>query len=101
MEEIVNTSFDEIVSTYDGYTEAQGQVRDAAGEVFTDSNYSRFSREAECNYVYVGQQAGQEDPIFILATVKLYYGDREIVSITMLIGEYDDEDDESWTIDFL
>ncbi len=38
MEEIVNTPFVQIITGYDGYTEPQGQVKDASGIVFTDLN---------------------------------------------------------------
>ena len=100
MEEIVNTPFDEIVDVYHNQAEPKGQVKDARGAVFTDSNYSNFSRNARCQYVYVGQQAG-EKTLFIRATVTVDYGKIEIANITMLIGEYDDEEDKSWTIDFL
>ena len=52
-ERIVNTPFDQIMATYDGYSESQGQVRDADGVVFTDANYANYSRDAGCRQVYV------------------------------------------------
>ena len=97
MEKIVNTSFDKIVSKYENQIEPKGFVKDAKGVIFTDSNYSNFSRKSICQYVYVGQQTGEKDLIFVLATVTVYYGNREIANISMLIGEYDEHS----TIDFL
>ena len=105
MEEIIANPFDQIVSTYNGYSdgkdddysESYGDMENWSDSKLVGDIYSNFSREVECHYVYVDQQAGQESPIFILATVKVYYSQREIANITMLIGEYD----ESSAIDFL
>ena len=58
IEQIINTPFDEIIEDYDDYFEAQGQVKDAAGFVFTDPAYANFSRNASCQYVYVPQESG-------------------------------------------
>jgi prepilin-type N-terminal cleavage/methylation domain-containing protein len=79
MEEIVKTPFDQIVSSYN-YTESQGQVKDASGAVFTDSNYANFSRGASCEY-----DAGQ--PFFIIVTVWVKYNGNEIISLSRLISE--------------
>lgn len=87
MEEIVNTPFDQIVSSYDGYSESQGQVKDAAGVVFVDPNYTRFSRDVSCQYVYVPQESGAEDPKYIRVTVQMYYDGREIATINRLVSE--------------
>ncbi len=35
-EQIVNTDFDSVVSTWDGFAESQGQVKDITGAVFKD-----------------------------------------------------------------
>jgi Tfp pilus assembly protein PilV len=87
MEEIVKTSFEEIVTSYDGYAEPQGQVKDASGAVFTDSNYANFSRDANCVYVYVPQESGDKEAGFIRATVRVYYKGREGAVINRLISE--------------
>lgn len=87
MEEIVNTPFDQIVSSYDGYSEPQGQVKDAAGVVFVDPNYTRFSRDVSCQYVYVPQESGTEDPKYIRVTVQMYYDGREIATIHRLVSK--------------
>ncbi len=85
MEEIVDTPFADVVSTYNGYAEAQGQVKDAAGVVFTDSIYARFSRNATCEHVYVPQESGAEQSKFIRTTVRVYYNGREMAAISRLI----------------
>ena len=87
MEEIVDTPFAQIVSTYNGYAEAQGQVRNTADVVFTDSNYAMFSRNASCANVYVPQESGVVASQFIRATVRVYYGGQEIVSVSRLVSE--------------
>ena len=92
MEQIINTPYNQIVATYDGYTETQGQVKDASGAVFTDSAYSSFSRDASCVEVYVDQQPGTEAPVFIRATVRVYYRGNEIASVVRLIGDRDEFD---------
>ncbi len=87
MEEIVNTSFEQIVASYDGYSEAEGQVKDAGGVVFTDSNYARLSRDSSCDYVYVPQESGSGASKFILVTVRVYYSSKIIATINRLVGE--------------
>ena len=87
MEEIVNTPFDQIVASYDGYAEPQGQVKDASGVVFTDSNYADFSRDVSCAYVYVPQESGAADAKFILATVRVYYDGKPMAIVNRLISE--------------
>ncbi len=49
LERIVATPSSQIVSTWDGYAEAQGQVTDAGGTVFTDPMYANFSRSVACH----------------------------------------------------
>ncbi len=86
-ERIVNTPFDQIISTYDGYSESQGQVTDADGVVFADAHYHNFSRDAGCQYVYVPQESDAADPTFIRATVRVYYSGRTIATVNRLISE--------------
>ena len=87
MEQIVNTPFDQIVDSYDGYAEPQGQVKDAAGAVFVDSNYARFSRTVSCQYVYVPQESGSESPKYIRITVQMYYDGKQIATVHRLVSE--------------
>jgi prepilin-type N-terminal cleavage/methylation domain-containing protein len=89
MEEIVNTPFDQAVGQYNGHTEAQGQVKDANGVVFSDLNYTNFSRDASCAYVYVEPQSAPfAAPNFIWATVRVYYSGGEMVIVNRLISEH-------------
>ena len=87
MQEIVNTPFNQIVAAYGTFSEAQGQVKDAGGVVFTDSNYSMLSRDATCVYVYVPQESGTKVTKFILVTVRVYYSGNEIAVINRLVSE--------------
>ncbi len=74
---------------FDGYAEPAGQVKDASGAVFTDSNYARFSRDVSCVYVTVPQQPPLEESQcnFIRVTVRVYYDGGEIAVINRLISE--------------
>ena len=87
MEEIIATPFDQIVSSFDGYSEPQGQIKDAAGAVFSDLNYANFSRDVNCGCVYVPQETGDKESEFILATVRVYYNGGEIAIINRLISQ--------------
>ncbi len=87
MEEIVNTPFEQIVAGYDGYSEAQGQIRDAGGAVFTVSYYAKFSRDSMCDYVYVPQESGAGVSKYIRITLRVYYSGKEIATINRLVSE--------------
>ena len=87
IEKIINTPFEDIVSSYDGYSEDQGQIKDSGNEIFLDSNYANFSRSVTCEYVYVPQEGGTLAPKFILVTVQVSYSDRPIATINRLISE--------------
>jgi len=87
IEKIINTPFEDIVSSYDGYSEDQGQIKDSGNEIFSDSNYANFSRSVTCEYVYVPQEGGTLAPKFILVTVQVSYSDRPIATINRLISE--------------
>jgi len=92
IEEIMSVPFDEIaadiVAGYDGYTEPQGQVKDADGVVFTDSNYARFSRDVSWEKFYVPQQSASAPLQFIRITVNVYYSGRQIAAVSQLVSEY-------------
>ena len=87
MQEIVNTPFNQIVAGYGAFSEAQGQVKDAGGVVFTDSNYTMISRDSMCDYVYVPQESGTGVTKFILVKVRVYYSGKEIAIINRLVSE--------------
>jgi type II secretory pathway pseudopilin PulG len=85
-EQIINTPFDEVVSSFNGYSESQGQVKDSGGSVFTGSMYSKFSRNSSCDYVrFLDWEDNRVSPKFILVTVSVYYESDEIVKINRLI----------------
>ena len=87
MEEIVNTPFDQIIASYDGYAEPQGQVKDASGIVFTDLNYANFSRDVVCEYVDMPGESGDGDLKFIRIIVRVHYSGREIAAISRLVSK--------------
>lgn len=86
LERIVSTSFDQVVDTWHGYKENQGQVKDASGTTFTDPIYANYSRDVSCYYVYVPQQSGMVSPNFVLASVRVYYRGVQIAAVDRLIG---------------
>lgn len=86
MEEIIVTPLEQIVTSYDGYAEPEGQIKDAGGTVFTDSYYANFSRNVSCAYVYVPQESGTSEPKFIRVTVRVYYSGKETAVINRLIA---------------
>jgi type II secretory pathway pseudopilin PulG len=88
MERIIATPPGQIMATWDGYAEAQGQVKDAGGVVFTDPMYANFSRRLTCHDdVYAPQQSGPPlPPSYILVSVQTSYRGRKIASISRLIS---------------
>lgn len=87
IEQIVNTPFEQIVSSYDGYSEPQGQVTDASGVVFTDPSYANFSRDVSCSYAYVPQQSGAAESNFIRITVRVYYRGIQLANLNRLLAK--------------
>ena len=87
IEKIIDTPFEDIINDYDGYSEAQGQIKDAEDEIFTDSNYTNFSRNVTCKCVYVPQESGTLTPKYILVTVQVDYSGKPIATINRLISE--------------
>ncbi len=87
MQKISNTSFSDIVSTYGSYSEAECQVKNAAGVVIDDDGYKLFSRSASCEYVYLSQQSRTSDACFVLATVQVSYDDKTMIVLKKLISK--------------
>jgi prepilin-type N-terminal cleavage/methylation domain-containing protein len=87
LERIINTPFDQVAPVWHGYTEDQGQVKDASGTTFTDPIYANYSRDVSCHYVYVPQQGGMVAPNFVLATVRVYYRGEQIAAVDRLISQ--------------
>lgn len=87
VEEIMQTGFDEIVAKYNGYSEAEGHIKDASGAEFGDPHYAKLSRGATCEYVYMPQESGAASPRFILVTVRVYYDGKELAAVKRLVSE--------------
>lgn len=87
IEQILRSDFDQIVATYNGHNEAEGQITDASGAKFSDPHYAKLSRSASCEYVYVPQESGAAASRLILIKVEVYYGGRKIVSAKRLVGQ--------------
>lgn len=85
-ERIVATPFEQIVTTYDGYSELQGQMTDSQGVALEDAMYANFSREVSCSYAYVPQESGTRESNFILATVVVRCKGNEMAVINRLIS---------------
>jgi prepilin-type N-terminal cleavage/methylation domain-containing protein len=85
MDQIVATPFNTIVSGWNGYAEAEGHVKDAAGVVFSDPLYARFSRDVTCEDVYVPPQTNASAPS-IRVSVRVYDRGRAVVTLNRLIG---------------
>jgi prepilin-type N-terminal cleavage/methylation domain-containing protein len=80
------------IDDYDGYTEPQGQVKDADGKLFSvnDSRYANFSRNVTCEYVYVPPQPAESYPAkceFIRITVQVDYSGKQMATIVRLVSE--------------
>jgi prepilin-type N-terminal cleavage/methylation domain-containing protein len=84
VEEIINTDFDQIISTYNGYSEEKGQIKNASGAVFSDSMYADFSREAICEYVYMPPQTDAGAPNYIRITVRVYQNGLKLAEVVRL-----------------
>lgn len=86
LEQIVSTPYEEIVATWDGYAEPEGQVKDAGGAVFTDPMYAGFSREVICYECWMWPQRGRTDAVFISVIVQVYHQGRPITTLTRLVS---------------
>ena len=78
------------VDDFHGYTELQGQVKDAMGVVFTDPKYGNYSRSVTCVYATVPPQPAQTDPSkcnFILVTVRVDYSGKNVATLSRLVSE--------------
>lgn len=83
MEKVLAADFASVISTYDGYEEADGALLDTAGQVHSDSAYWGFSRHVDCQQASVGSV----DLIVITVTVSL--NDREMTCLTTLMGDHE------------
>lgn len=88
MDQIVATPFSSVVANWNGYAETQGRVKDAAGVVFSDPMYARFSRDVTCvaNIGVYPQTGVSPDTGFILVFVRVYDRGQPVVTLSRLIG---------------
>jgi prepilin-type N-terminal cleavage/methylation domain-containing protein len=84
VEQIINTEFSQIVSTYNGYNEPKGQIKNAAGAVFSDPMYADLSREAICEYIYMPQQVDAGTQNFIRITVRVEQNGVKLAEVVRL-----------------
>ncbi|MHC4324032.1 MAG: type IV pilus modification PilV family protein [Planctomycetota bacterium] len=78
------------IDDYHGFLEAQGQVTDATGAVFTDSKYANFSRDVTCVYHAISPQPAPgsiEECNFISVTVHVNYSGKQMATIVRLVSE--------------
>jgi hypothetical protein len=78
------------IDDFHGYSESQGQIRDATWTVFTDAYYAKFSRDVSCEYVTVPQQPAdleKEQCNFVRVTVRVYYSDKQVATVSRLIAD--------------
>ena len=78
------------IDDYHGYTEPQGQVKDAAGAFFADSAYANFSRSVTCAYATVPPQPDESEPSkceFIRITVQVNYSGKQMATVVRLVSE--------------
>ena len=88
MEEIIADPFDQIVSANDDYSDGNEEIIDWSDSKLVGGIYSNYSREVSCNYIYTAQESGTGNPVYILVNVKVFYNDKEVVSINRLISKY-------------
>lgn len=86
MYRIVATPFNQIIVTWNGYTEAEGQVKDVTGAVFTDPEYAGFRRDVTFTPNIAVQQSASSETGFILVVVRVYDRGRLVVTMPRLIG---------------
>ena len=83
----VRSTLAQIIEKYN-YSESQGQVKDAEGDLFTDPAYSNFSRSVSSRYVDVPVSTGvySTDIGYILVTVQVNYSGRQMAEMKRLIS---------------
>lgn len=86
MERIIATEPNQIAGEYN-HTEAQGQVTDASGSVFTDPMYANFSRQVVCADVRVPQESEDLPSSFIRVSIHVRYQGREMATLSRLISK--------------
>jgi len=81
MEKVLMTDPNELVTTFDGYTEVDGAMLDSEGLVMTDAVYDGFSRSVAC------QPATVASVDLVAVTVEVDYLGNKMTSVMTLISE--------------
>jgi hypothetical protein len=87
MERIVVTTPANIIATWNGYSEAEGEVTDASSNfitAFTDPMYTGFSRSVVCSTVGLAVTSGVVK--FVLIKVTVAWQGREIVTLSSWVN---------------
>ncbi|MHC4982561.1 MAG: type IV pilus modification PilV family protein [Planctomycetota bacterium] len=83
-EEWTRGLFDNI-DDYNGYSEAEGEIVSATGNVVVDPAAVGLSRSASTTYVYVSGQDVSQQPDFIRVNVEVRYRDEPLLNLTRLV----------------
>ena len=85
--QVLITAPAQVISTWNGYVETTGNIKDAGGAVFTDSLYDGFSRSVTCAEVCVPQESGLLAPNFIMVTVQVDWQGRTVGTVRHLVSK--------------
>jgi len=85
MEQIIATTAPaQIITVWNGHSEAERFVTDADGAVFADPMYSGFSRSVVCSITGLGITSNQVK--FVLIKVTVAWQSREIVTLSSWVN---------------
>ncbi len=85
MEQIIATTAPaQIVTDWNGHSEAEREVTDASGAVFADPMYSGFSRSVVCSTKGLSTTSNQVQ--FVLIKVTVAWHGREIVTLSSWVN---------------
>lgn len=80
LEEIIDTDYDQIASTWTNYAEAQGAVKDYRDVVFSDLSYAKFSRD-----VTLQTTTDLANIEHLWVTVRVYRNGAEMAELSTLV----------------
>lgn len=83
METVLATDYSNVISTCNGYEEADGSLLDAAGQVHSGSIYNGFSRSVTCQTASVGSVN------LIAVSVTVSCDGAEMTKLTTLLGNHE------------
>eukprot|EP00828_Plagiopyla_frontata_P022332 TRINITY_DN28910_c0_g1_i1.p1 TRINITY_DN28910_c0_g1~~TRINITY_DN28910_c0_g1_i1.p1 ORF type:complete len:129 (-),score=9.55 TRINITY_DN28910_c0_g1_i1:225-611(-) len=86
LNEILADDYCGIISEYDGYTEAQGQLKDSHGAILSGEIYKKLSTKVECKEICLSENVNGAAAYAIIVNVKVFYNDSQIVSLSGLKG---------------